>query len=55
MGSYLNFGVMIDMIFKPVIFVAGFSLILIFIVSIESIMQGTLPKSFNGVEIGIVS
>jgi len=55
MMGYLNFEVMLDMIFKPVIFVAGFSLILIFIVSIQSIMQGSIPKSFNGVGIAIES
>lgn len=53
--KYLNFEVMIDMIFKPVIFVAWFSLILILVVSIQSIMQWTIPQNFNGVEIGINS
>ena len=46
---------MIDLIFKPVIFVAGFSMILIFVVSIQKIMQTTMPKEINGVTISITS
>ncbi|MCX6825079.1 MAG: hypothetical protein NTY80_02530 [candidate division SR1 bacterium] len=54
-GKYLKFSVMLDLIFKPLIFVAGFSMILILVVSIQSIMNGTLPKDFNGVTIGVNS
>ncbi|EKD25336.1 MAG: hypothetical protein ACD_80C00084G0022 [uncultured bacterium (gcode 4)] len=53
-GKYLKFSVMIDLVFKPVIFVAGFSMILILVTSIQSIMQGTLPKSFNGVTVSVL-
>lgn len=54
-GKYLKFSVMLDLIFKPLIFVAGFSMILILVVSIQSIMNWTLPKDFNGVTIGVNS
>lgn len=53
--QYLNFEVMMDLILKPVIFVAGFSLILIFVVSMQNVMNATVPKSFNGVTLGIAS
>ena len=54
-GKYLSFKVMLDLIFKPVIFVAGFSMILIFVISIQKIMQTTLPKEINGVTISVTS
>ncbi len=54
-GKYLSFKVMIDLIFKPVIFVAGFSMILIFVVSIQKVMQTAMPKEINGVTISITS
>lgn len=44
---------MIDLIFKPVIFVAGFAFIIIFVASIQRIMTGELPKSFNDVHISV--
>lgn len=55
LGEFLNFKTMIDLIFKPVIFVAGLSMILILVVSMQNIMQGTLPKSFNNVSIAVKS
>ena len=51
--KYLKFSVMIDMIFKPVIFVAGFSLILILVASIQNIMQTQIPQEFNGVVLSV--
>jgi len=55
LGEYLSFGVMIDLIFKPIIFVAGFSMILIFVVSIQKIMNAEIPPTFNGVTIGVTN
>ncbi len=46
--KYLNLETMLDLILKPIVFVAWFWLILIFVVSIQSIMQWTLPKELNG-------
>ncbi len=53
--QYLSFEVMMDLILKPIIFVAGFSMILIFVVSMQNVMNAAVPKSFNGVTLGIAS
>lgn len=53
--QYLSLEVMIDLILKPVVFVAGFSMILIFVVSMQKVMNAEVPQSFNGVTLGIAS
>jgi len=52
-GKYLKFSVMVSMIFKPVIFVAGFWFIIILVASMQNIMQWSIPSSFNGVDISM--
>ncbi len=51
MGKWLKMSTFMDMLLKPVVFVAALSMILIFIVSIQNIMTwGNLP-ALNGVKI----
>ena len=47
--KYFNFGTMLNLIFKPLIFVWWMSLILIFVVSMQSIMWWATIPSINGV------
>lgn len=47
-SKYLSFSSLMDMIFKPVIYIAVLSMILIFITSIQNIMSWN-PPSLNGV------
>ena len=51
LAKSFNFNAAINMIFKPVLFVAALSVSLIFIVSIQKIMSGTELGDINGVSI----
>lgn len=53
MTKYLKFSVMLDMIFKPIIYMAGFSIMLILVASIQNIMQTHIPQEFNGVVLSV--
>lgn len=53
MTKYLKFSVMLDMIFKPIIYMAGFSIMLILVASMQNIMQTRIPQEFNGVVLSV--
>lgn len=55
MGKYLSVGTVMDLVFKPVIFMAMMSLILILVISIQNIMLSQSSFELNGVNMSINS